>query len=119
MKQNVTESQFIQDITGDEYNSMSYHGAKALYNYLVELEQDCDMEIEHDIVAIRCDYSEYDSALEYAEQFNDFEADSAIDDDEVESIALEFLQDRTTVIDASHTDYLKNVKVTSYVIQSF
>ena len=34
MKQIITESQFVDEIVGDEYNSMSYEGARALYEYL-------------------------------------------------------------------------------------
>jgi hypothetical protein len=36
----------------------SYEGKKALYEYLEQYEQDCDTEIELDVIALCCEYSE-------------------------------------------------------------
>ena len=101
MIQTVTEHTFIEAIRNDEYNSMSYSAAKALFEYLEALEDDCDIQIELDTVAIRCDYSEYKRAVEYADQFAEF-TDEIVEgetSEENEARALEFLQDNTTVIE--------------------
>jgi len=61
MKQAITESYFIEQIVGDEYNSMTYEGAKALFGWVEELEADTGEEMEFDRVAIRCYWTEYEN----------------------------------------------------------
>ena len=61
MKTNISASAFIDEIVGDEYNNITYEGAQALYEYLVELERDCGIEMEMDRVAIRGEYAEYEN----------------------------------------------------------
>ena len=69
IKETLTQSQFTDALKGDEYTSWSYGATVALYEYLNELDQD----IELDIVAIRCEFNEYDTCLEYAQEFFEFE----------------------------------------------
>lgn len=45
----------------DKNANWSYDGAIALCEYFEELEGDCGEEMEFDVVAIRCDWSEYAS----------------------------------------------------------
>lgn len=40
-------------------DSFSYEGKKALFDYFEMLENDCGMEIELDIIAFCCEYTEY------------------------------------------------------------
>jgi hypothetical protein len=93
MKQAISESYFVDEIFRDEYNTISYEGAKALFEYLEELEEGCGMEIEFDKVAIRCDYSEYEN-LEAV--LNDY--------DNIKTLAD--LQDHTTVIEIDGSNRL-------------
>ena len=70
----------------DEYANWSYPGAFALVEYLEEMEEDCDTAIEMDVVAIRCDYSEYESLIEWArEYFADWTAEFSDGPEEDES----------------------------------
>jgi len=69
MKETLTTSQAAHILLQDEFASWSYSGAHALIEYLEELESDCGMEIEFDRVAIRCDYSEYDSLIDWASDY--------------------------------------------------
>ena len=39
--------------------NFTYEGLECLYNYLIDFEQDTDTEIELDVIALCCDYSEY------------------------------------------------------------
>ena len=55
----VSASTFIDEIVGHEYNDITREGVQAIYEYLVELEQDCGVEIEMDGRVIRGTYSEY------------------------------------------------------------
>jgi hypothetical protein len=93
MKQGISESYFVNEILGDEYNSISYEGAKALFQYLEELEEDCGTEIEFDRVAIRCDFSEYDNLEEVTSEYDSIET-------------LEDLRDNTTVIEIPNSGKL-------------
>jgi hypothetical protein len=93
MKQTITESQFIDAIVGDEYNSMSYEGAKALFEYLEQYEQDCDEDIEFDRVAIRCEFSEYKNLEEVLSEYDNIKS-------------LSDLYDHTTVIEVPNSDKL-------------
>ncbi len=98
MKQNVTESDFVDgfDRVGRSEN-FSRQGRRALYEYLTELEESCGEELEYDPVAVCCDYSEYAGAVEAAEDFG-WEGRDPDDEDAAEESALRWLDDRTTVV---------------------
>ena len=78
----------------DEHGGWSYDGALAMANYLDDYSDDVGCDVEVDVVAIRCDYTEYDSALEAATEYG-----FVPHDDEGEDGALEWLRDQTTVIE--------------------
>lgn len=77
----------------------------ALFNYLEDLEQDSGEEMELDVIAICCDYTEYKTALEAAREYGyeselnaeDFE-DREEYECELENDACDFLKENTTVI---------------------
>lgn len=93
MKQSISESYFVDEIVKDEYNSISVQGARALFDYLEEYERDSGQDIEFDLVAIRCDFSEYENL------------DAVLGDyDNIKT--LEDLQDNTTVIEIEGSDRL-------------
>jgi hypothetical protein len=103
MKQNIGFSQFV-DAFWDTYKSnFSYDGKRALFDYIEEKEADIGKEIELDIVALCCEYSEYSSAIECQEQCqyrNAPERDEILDDDARYEAALrEFLRDNTQLIE--------------------
>ena len=58
MKITINKQQAIEKLLEDENAGWSIEGAKALVEYLEELEEDIGEEIEFDPIAIRCDYSE-------------------------------------------------------------
>lgn len=103
MKATLSTSQAADLLKADTNASWSRSGALALVEYLEELESDTETEIEFDAVAIRCDYSEHDSALQAAiEQGfepnpNLGEEDQSEEDKEAD--ALSWLQDQTQVIE--------------------
>jgi hypothetical protein len=100
MYKKFSTDEAIKLLKDDEHGHWSWDGAKAMVEYLEDLEDDLDKPIEFDTVAIRCDFSEYDSVLEGAE-YHEFVPDESIppdDEDEIEAAALEYLEDRTTVI---------------------
>lgn len=104
MKTTLTTSQAADLLKSDSNANWSRAGAYALVEHLEELEEDTGTEIEFDVVAIRCDYSEYSSALEAAldqgfDPETDLDGDDEQDDDDKEADALAWLQDQTQVIE--------------------
>lgn len=97
MKATLSTSQAAALLKADSNANWSRSGARALVEHLEQLEEDCETEIEFDAVAIRCDYSEYDNALEAAKE-QGFEPDEDEDEDTMEASALDWLCDRTEVI---------------------
>ena len=97
MKTTLTTSEAADLLIADDNAGWSYAGARALVEHLEQLEEDIGEEIEFDRVAMRCEYREYESALEAAKEYG-FEPDEDADEDAIEESALEWLRDRTTVI---------------------
>jgi hypothetical protein len=110
IKETINEYSFLDAFRGsDTYkNNFSYHGLKALYEHLEQLSDDMGEDIELDIVAICCDYTEYDSALECYIQYNNTN-DLEGDDDEKEKQALEWLEQHTQVIQVEGRDYSNGI----------
>tara|TARA_R110001606_G_scaffold354116_1_gene504782 strand:+ start:228 stop:530 length:303 start_codon:yes stop_codon:yes gene_type:complete len=60
-------------------NQFTYDGLKALFDYLEEYEESTGEEMELDVVALCCDYAEYDSIADFwvdygQEEYPDMEA---------------------------------------------
>lgn len=94
MKQSINVYQFHDAfINMDRKENFSYAGLIALYDYLTNLEDDLGEELELDVIALCCDYSEHDLndlQREYGnyngQQWESMEA------------ALEWFEERTTII---------------------
>jgi len=100
MKDTITEYQFTDWFQEHRPNKFTYDGTKALFNYLEQLEEDCDMEIEFDPIAFCCEYNEYDNLKECLKEYDNLKIET-IDD----------LRDYTTVIEVEGSD--------SIIIQAF
>lgn len=92
----VDESTFVSIF--DEWNrseNFTIPARRALFAYLDELSADTGEDIQLDVIALCCDWSEYPTAREAAAEYG---ATFGEDEDPEES-ALEWLRDRTTVIE--------------------
>ena len=102
MKITVTESMFCEQFKRIRPENFSRVALEALFAHFsdLELERVSGEEFELDVIAVCCDWTEYDSALEAAEAYG-FKAKDSEDEraDMSERDALEFLQDNTTVLD--------------------
>ena len=104
MKRTVSESEFVQAFK-DYGRDSSWSGTalEALYYWLVDLEDYMDVEMELDVVALDCDFAEYDTALDAAQEYG-YEPDEddldGMDAQDIEDLAREWLEQRTTVIEA-------------------
>lgn len=107
MKQTLTTNEIANRLLADENAAWSRGGAYALAEYLEELEADAGTELEFDRVGIRCDFSEYETAREAADQY-DWKPDEDDDEDAQEASALQYLQDRTEVIEFADGVIIRN-----------
>lgn len=98
MYKNISFYDFVDSFSDTYKNNFTYDGKKALFEYLEEYEESTGEKIELDTVALCCEYTEYDTALEIATEYSKFTDDTTLTDEEREAAALEFLQDNTQVI---------------------
>lgn len=107
MKKILSTYEVAGALMADTNAAWSRAGAYALAEYLEEIERESATEIEIDVCAIRCDFSEYDSATlaaraygnDYsARLYNEDETENVNQTEETEAFCLEWLQNRTQVI---------------------
>lgn len=106
MKITLNTYQIADELKRDTCARWSYNGSLALAEYLEQYEADSGEEIELDTCAIRCDFSEYASLLDWAhEHFSNaleelgFDETAENDDDEVDSKIREYIQDHGQLIE--------------------
>jgi len=90
MKQTVNIHQFRDAFQVQRPSQFSHSALSALFDYLEELERDTGDEIELDVIALCCDWSEYFSAVNACTAWGWTLSD--------ENEALEKLRDNTQVI---------------------
>jgi len=74
MKKTLSTHDIANAFRDDKNADWSWNGAVALAEYLEECEEDTGEEMELDVVAIRCDFSEYESLEGWAgDYFRDSE----------------------------------------------
>ena len=99
MKMTLSVNTIADFLRADDNAGWSYEGARALAEHLDQMDEETGEETEFDRVAIRCEFSEYGSALEAARNYGSFSEDDYEYEDELEQAAVEFLQDQTTLIE--------------------
>jgi hypothetical protein len=78
--------------SSDSYaNNFSYEGLSALFDYLEDYEDDTGEQVEFDLVALCCDFGEYENIQEIKDNYSDIES-------------LEDLEGHTTVIPVYNLD---------------
>lgn len=100
MKITITESMFRDQFRQVRPNNFSRDGLSALWTHFSDLEQVNGGELELDVIAICCDWTEYANVIEAAEAYG-FKADESEDEraDRSDHQALEFLRDETWVLE--------------------
>ena len=86
MKQELNTYQVADLLKQDDNANWTYAGSMAIAEFFEELENDTDESIELDVVAIRCEFSEYKNFDEVKENYSDIKT-------------LEDLHDNTLVIE--------------------
>ena len=98
----VSFSDFVEEFRNcGREDQFSYEGKKALFDYLEELSEDIGEAIELDVIAICCDFTEYDSLEKFLDDYSVAIGD--IND-------INDIQNHTTVIQINNQ---------SFIIQNF
>jgi hypothetical protein len=71
MKQSINFETFKIKFKSLRPNNFTDEGLFALYNYLIEYENDTNEEIELDVISLCCDYSEYKNFKELKSNYLD------------------------------------------------
>jgi len=126
MKENVGFCDFQDRFrTMDRNENFSYEGKKALFEYLEQYEEDCNTEIELDVIALCCEYTEYKDIDEFLREYsNTIKAERKDFDTEEEykTAVMEELPNYTTVIEISerlNPKTLNYEKSEAFIIQCF
>jgi len=102
MKTTLSTSQAVRLLLSDTNANWSPAGARAPIEYLEDFEYSQGVELELDIVAIRCEYSEFETAweaaIEYGYEPNPTLGEEAQSEEDKELDALDWLTDHTAVI---------------------
>ena len=85
IKQTINFSMFCDAFSDTYKNNFSYEGKRALFDYLEEYSESTGEDIELDIIALCCDYTEYDSLEDLQASYSDIKT-------------MQDLEDNTTVI---------------------
>tara|TARA_Y100000592_G_scaffold54477_1_gene85873 strand:+ start:267 stop:566 length:300 start_codon:yes stop_codon:yes gene_type:complete len=93
MKQNVTEYDFIDGFMKIRPDNFSRNGLQCLYDYLIEFENDIGEELEFDVIALCCEFSEYKDIKEINEAYG---TDAPFED-------IEELREHTQVIECDNS----------------
>jgi len=86
MKQTVSVSDF-RDAFLIRQDNFTYDGLGALYDWLIQLEEDSGTEEELDVIALCCDFSEYKDLAEFQGDYN-AEDYTSIEDIENETMVI-------------------------------
>ena len=80
MKTTVNKTDFIDAFKKLRPSNFSYEGLDALYDHIENLEQDTEEEIDLDVIAFCCDYSEWDNLEEYKKSYSSINSIKDIED---------------------------------------
>lgn len=102
MKMTLSTDHAARILMEDDNANWSWAGARALVEFLDEIDEDMEL----DVVAIRCDYTEYESLHAWAKDyFKDGLNDSALgtedeeDDDAIDDAIRDYIEDHGTLLE--------------------
>ena len=100
MKQTIGFYEFRKAFESLRPDNFSYEGLSLLWDYFEQYEEDTGEEIELDVIAICCEYSE-DTPEEIAQSYDIDLKD--VDEDDIAQTVMDWLCDHTTV--CGETDF--------------
>jgi hypothetical protein len=98
MKQSITFSAFVDAFHAhDRYDQFGYQALRVIFDYLEQYEEDCNTEVELDVIAICCDYST-EHYKDIADNYSIDLSDADGDEDAEKQTVLDYLNDNTMVL---------------------
>jgi len=102
----ITEGEFVDSFKAVRPDNFSYEGLRSLYDYLLNISEETEENIELDVIAICCDFSEVTidevvsnySIIDKSEIKKGPDGDPYYDDEQIEEIR-DFLEKSTIVVD--------------------
>jgi hypothetical protein len=73
MKQTINFSQFTDQFQAVRPDNFTYEGLRALYDYFEKWGEDCGGDIELDVIAISCEFTEYEDLEGIQANYSDIE----------------------------------------------
>jgi predicted ArsR family transcriptional regulator len=105
MKTTVSKYDFERAfVDADRKENFSYQGLGLLFDYLEEYEESTGQEIELDVIALCCDYSE-DDWEDIAANYS-IDLDGCDDDDEKIEAVREYLNDNTQLVGETDSGFV-------------
>lgn len=111
MKKTLTTFDIANALFSDKYASWTSSGAFALAEHLEQCERDTGEEMELDVVAIRCEFSESTSlqdwlmehhgaeTLSFALHYSGIDLDGGEDEEEIKGLVRSYIQDHGQLIE--------------------
>ena len=88
MKQTVTFCGFCDAFRDyDRNENFSYKGKRALFDWIEDLDEDCGTETELDVIALCCEFTEYEDLEEIQGNYTDIETIDQLRDN---TLVIEF-----------------------------
>jgi len=88
----------------DRNDSFTYAGKKALYNYLTNYEEETGEELDLDIIALCCEYTEYNALADYLRDYDtdiknkDYFTNGKLDQEAAGAAILKEIEDKSVLI---------------------
>jgi hypothetical protein len=98
MKTTINFSEFRDLFQQIRPENFSYQGQKILFDYFEDYEESAGEELEIDIIAICCDYSEASWETIAADYDSSIELDKNLNEDEQKQQVIDFLMDEGALI---------------------
>ena len=106
MKTTVYLSDFVQAFRALRPDNFSYEGLEQLFDYLTSYEEDGGEELELDVIALCCEYSEE----HYTDIAANYDVDiEGLDEDEAKQAVMDYLCDNTSVIGEANDSFIYQV----------
>jgi len=118
MKQNITFCNFCDAFPESRETNFSYEGKKALFEYLENYEEDTDTQIDLDIIALCCEYCEYNDVDDYLSNY-DSDIDKEEYTDEEDSLDTEEYHQAVLNEIEQKTQLIKFENSNGFIIQSY
>ena len=113
MKEEISFNVFRDRFRSVRPLNFTYDGLRALFDYLEQYEEETGQDLELDVIALCCEYSEYESLNEYLKDYNtdiektDYtEEDGTFNEEKFKEAVLNEIMDKTTFIKINDDSFI-------------